>query len=121
MTRINLINPSKLTDKHLVAEYRELPRIFKQARPDATIPPYYVLGKGHVTFFYDKLEFLYRRWVDLVDEMIVRGFKPSQDYIEYVCSLVDSRREKDVSLFNSYIPTKEAICLNVKRIKERLG
>ena len=28
MTRINLINPEKLTDQHLLAEYRELPRIF---------------------------------------------------------------------------------------------
>jgi len=28
MTRINLINPEKLTDQHLLAVYRELPRIF---------------------------------------------------------------------------------------------
>ena len=28
MTRINLLPPSQLADQHLIAEWRELPRIF---------------------------------------------------------------------------------------------
>lgn len=32
MTRINLIPPSELHYKHLVAEYRELPRVFGLVR-----------------------------------------------------------------------------------------
>lgn len=28
MTRINLLPPAQLADQHLIAEYRELPRIF---------------------------------------------------------------------------------------------
>lgn len=56
MTRINLVDPVILSDKHLMAEYRELPRIFtavtklvdKNIRPhDVDIPEKYVLGKGH--------------------------------------------------------------------------
>lgn len=32
MTRINLLPASELTDQHLIAEYRELPRIFTIVR-----------------------------------------------------------------------------------------
>lgn len=32
MTRINVVPVSELVDKHLVAEYRELPRIYKAAQ-----------------------------------------------------------------------------------------
>lgn len=32
MTRINVIEPSRLSDQHLGAEYRELPRVFGLVR-----------------------------------------------------------------------------------------
>lgn len=35
MTRINLIPPAQLSDQHLLAEYRELPRIFTMAHEAA--------------------------------------------------------------------------------------
>ena len=53
MTRVNTIKPYKLTDQHLLAEHRELPRIFGQAY-DAYMAgrkvqasSRYTLGKGH--------------------------------------------------------------------------
>lgn len=60
MTRINLVPVSELSDQHLIAEYRELPRIFnlvlnaqyKGKYPlDFKISDTYLLGTGHVTFF----------------------------------------------------------------------
>ena len=79
MTRINLgIPPAQLTNKHLIAEHRELKRI-----PNAVakgkcnlknIPSQFTLGKGHVSFFYDKLGYLKDRYVDLYNECLVRGF-----------------------------------------------
>ena len=75
MTRINLIPPSELCDKHLIAEMHELPRVFRLARPCPDAPKQYTLGKGHVKFFYDKIAFLHGRFIALVDEMLNRGFK----------------------------------------------
>jgi len=54
MTRINLIDPSVLHSKHLVAEYREIVRVFALARKSQDemhkkkVPNEYTLGTGHV-------------------------------------------------------------------------
>lgn len=81
MTRINLVDPSTLHQKHLIAEYRELPRVFTLAQ-DAWYrgeqqyrgPVNYVLGTGHVLFFYNKLLWLQNRFNLLVAECDKRGF-----------------------------------------------
>lgn len=76
MTRINLVDPSELSDQHLLAEYRELPRV-RHAYPrkkNPVIPTRYVLGKGHVTFFYNKGTWLEYRHQSLILEMHFRGF-----------------------------------------------
>lgn len=82
MTRINVVHPQELTDKHLLAEYRELPRVFGliekwQARgcPDTGVSEY-TLGRGHVKFFYDKAMWLAIRYDEIVSEMLKRGFNP---------------------------------------------
>lgn len=86
MTRINCVPPAELSGPHLVAEYRELPRTFALAleaqrrgeRPDdPRNPRRYVLGTGHVRFFYDKGAFLLARQRSLVDEMLRRGYRPT--------------------------------------------
>lgn len=88
MTRINVVAPSTLSSKHLVAEYRELPRIFKLAfdawqrgelSNDTRNPKNYTLGTGHVRFFYNKLGYLRRRFKSLVLEMKIRGMSPAYD------------------------------------------
>ena len=123
MTRINLVDPRTLHSKHLLAEYRELPRVFKlveaaQARglspSTIRIPPTYVLGTGHVTFFYDKLQWLERRFLLLVAECLKRGF--NIQYIK-VPKLADYL---DAHWWNNYEPTPEAIALNVARVKDRM-
>lgn len=112
MTRINVVPPSELCDKHLLAEYRELPRVFALARPCPDAPKEYVLGAGHVKFFYDKLVFLAWRFSKLVQECKKRGFNVQFETIP--------ANRVNVSLLNDYTPTPEAIALNRARINERL-
>lgn len=72
MTRINLVDPSELSTKHLVAEYREIVRVFDLARKSQyemhkkKQPSAYTLGTGHVLFFYDKLKFISERYDSLI-------------------------------------------------------
>lgn len=118
MTRINLINPRILHDKHLLAEYRELPRVFKlveaaeKRHAKLAIPKDYVLGTGHVTFFYDKLAFLEKRFKDLVAECRRRGFNVMHQQVPSI--------EVNKHWWNDYDPTPQAVALNLARIKERM-
>lgn len=84
MTRINCVPPSELSGKHLVAEYRELPRIFTLARamadrgeaPPPADGPYH-LGTGHMRSFSGRLHYLDARFDALVIEMLRRGYQPT--------------------------------------------
>ena len=123
MTRINCIDPSELHDKHLLAEYRELPRIFSIVRSHieantlslVDIPRQYTLGKGHMKFFYNKLNYLYLRQVQLIKELGSRNYTVSfqhpGDFLEGMPEYV----------LNDWIPTPEAIAINTARINERLA
>jgi len=80
MTRINVgIPPVKLSRQHLLAEHREIKRIpnmVKSGRANLeNIPEKFCLGKGHVSFFYDKLNTLYWRYVKLYNECRRRGYR----------------------------------------------
>lgn len=115
MTRINVVPVKELCDKHLLAEYRELPRVFGLAKVCHDIPTQYTLGKGHVKFFYNKLEFLDKRFKQLVKEMLRRGFNPKYTSIPprgYT-------GEELLALYNNYKPTREALAINRERIEER--
>ena len=89
MTRINLVDTSELSDQHLVAEYREifmvgssLQRSLKSKNWEKTlanIPKKYTLNKGHVTFFYNKGKYLYKRYELLIEEMKNRGMNPDSE------------------------------------------
>lgn len=85
MTRINAnLPPKELTRAHLVAELREITMVPASLRRSLKtksmtevcnkIPPKFTLNKGHVTFFYDKIGFLKRRFHMLADEMERRGY-----------------------------------------------
>lgn len=77
MTRINVIDPRDLTDEHLFAEWRELPRVFTLAAGSPAgraVPPAYTLGTGHMLFFLPRLGWLGRRHADLTRELLARGY-----------------------------------------------
>ena len=121
MTRINLVDPSVLHRKHLVAELHELPRIFTLARNaqfevirgKKKIPQEYTLGTGHCLFFYDKLSFLADRYELLCSEMRARNYSVNQiDRTELLVG-IDSR------LLKSYTAISNAIAINAQRISDR--
>jgi len=77
MTRINTIPPRRLTDQHLLAEYRELPRVFALAAKAASVVPVpatYTLGTGHVKFFYARTGYLAQRQQTIIQELLARGY-----------------------------------------------
>ena len=121
MTRIDIINPSELTDQHLVAEYRELfmvgsslQRSLKSPNWDVNnIPKKFTLNKGHVMFFYDKGKYLSKRYDDLRLEMKNRGMKPDE-------TRVFKREQWPDELYNDWTPTVEDQNIIRKRIEERI-
>ncbi len=77
MVRINLIEPKALADQHLIAEYNETLMLFGTVAKHPAIrnqPPSYCLGKGHITFFKDKLLYLKKRHELIKKEMKKRNF-----------------------------------------------
>lgn len=124
MTRINVVPPRELTRLHLVAEYRELPRIFGLVRAKQNkgitpqhlkIPSEYTLGTGHMLFFYNKCYFLLHRQQALINEMISRGFTPKfTQTTDLVAGLEDH-------WLGHWEPTEAAMLLNRRRITERLN
>ena len=97
MTRINAGIPVEtLTDKHLIAEHREIKRI-----PNC-------ISKGK----YNKCEYLLDRYTELYDECIRRGFNV-QNYI-------DAWSGVPAELMGNYTPTPECIAEVKERIAERL-
>lgn len=118
MTRINCgTPPSTLTNKHLIAEHRELVRIpncVKKGRFNLdNIPDKFKLGTGHVKFFYNKLKYLHSRYVELYNECKSRGFK--------VTNFEDSFKDLPIELYNDYEPTFTDVQIITQRINERLG
>ena len=121
MTRINVVQPSELSGKHLTAEVHEITRIFGLARKSQhelhkkNIPNEYKLGTNHCVFFYDKLQYITERYNALCNEMVNRG---------YTCNRVAKHELEqgiDRSLFWNYKPTEAAIELNRDRINLRLA
>lgn len=124
MTRINVVPVADLVNLHLLAEYRELPRVFALAaaaslRPDwrKKQPEAYTLGRGHVLFFYDRLKWLARRHRQLVRELQRRGYEPK--FTE--CLMKQWRPKIDASMWRDYKPTEEAEAANWDRINLRLS
>ena len=119
MTRINVVPIEELTDQHLFAEYREITRLFplslKANERGFKQDVYeYVLGTGHVKFFYDKLGFIEIRYFKLKEELLLRGYNITlkDDIVHY--------RKLIPDMYNDYVPTVEAIKLSRARIQEKL-
>ena len=96
MTRINVIPVKELSDQHLIAEYRELPRAIKWARKHwrSTL----------------------KRYSELIQEMLYRGFKVSYT----TTGLISHCISIPVTIEDSwYKVSKSDIKLNRERIKER--
>lgn len=124
MTRINCIPVTELVNQHLLAEYRELPRVFTLASDaidnnrSVDIPNKYTMGKGHVLFFYNKLMFLYIRWIQIRQELIARGYTLDMSIYDSILDTV--RGLESHPWWNNWIPTQEDMDVNRERIALRL-
>lgn len=128
MTRVNVITPNELVNKHLMGEIHEITRVFGLVRKaqerkinkynfkeKIKQPSAYTMGTGHLYFFYDKLKFIIDRYYALCEEAKVRGYKVNPIEKE---SLVLGINDW---WFNDYQPTEEAKTINRTRINDRLG
>lgn len=124
MIRINsAINPKNLTDQHLIAELRELPRIFtavnkrvEQNKSFDDIPNEFCLGDGHTKFFYNKLLFLLDRHSFLRFEYYLRFDKNWQ-------FVTDSKTSEWIlkDLLYDHTPIEQEKQLLIDRISTRIN
>lgn len=118
MTRINVgIPPANLIRQHLIAEHREIKRIpnmIKNGRLLPTnIPTHFTLNKGHVKFFYNKQLYLLKRYKEIYNECIKRGYNVT----DYSNAWNDIPEE----LMNDYSPTDQDCQIIIERINEKIG
>lgn len=122
MTRINLVIPKELTDQHLKAEIRELPRIFslvlKSKKQSVNIPVSYKLGTGHVKFFYNKLEWLHHRYLALLREAEQRKIQINKELIESYLNKIQTLAT--TSFYNDWSFNNLELELSRKRLKEKI-
>lgn len=126
MTRVNLVPVEELTDQHLFAEFRELKMVPKSLARSIkarglvhvllTIPSEFVLGVGHVTFFYDKGLYLQKRYNQICKELDKRGIHRNKESV-----LDEDKVFNEKALWNDYTPTKEALALIRRRIKQKIA
>ena len=101
-----------------MAEHREIKRLpycLRQAIHSGSIkrvPEAFTLGKGHVTFFLDKMQFTYNRYIDIYCALRGRGF----DVQSYSSNWDDVMPE----YWNDYSPTTEEQLLLTERITARI-
>ena len=121
------MNVKDLADQHLFAEWREIKMIVPSAKRSIQAQPIskiyekisskYTLNTGHVTFFYNKLQFLKERFGLLTDECYQRGFDitpfdfETEDY-KFVYNTIDQIY---------WLPTENDILVNIERIVQRLN
>ena len=124
MTRINIVEPSELTDQHLIAEYRELFMVAGSLRRtlkskvgyrESKVPKRYTLNQGHVYFFYNKGKYLHKRYTELRNEMKKRGFTPDDSRVFEPNVFIDN------GLYNDWLPTLEDYKIIRKRIAEKIA
>lgn len=123
MTRINSnIPPAKLIDQHLLAEYREMVRIpsavkklYETGKFIPKLPNTFRLGTGHVLYFYDKLQFLHKRYLSIKDELNNRSIinnMSDEMFFGIPCQYYNDIGDNDLV---------EANHLIVERITERIN
>lgn len=117
MTRINTtLNGTNFThdmllDQHLFVAYREVTRISSLARVAHDAPAEYVLGTGHMKFFFDKGAFLVKQCAELYQACVERGYNATEKHY----------KPHGPGLDNDWQPDFKATCANLMRLQERLN
>lgn len=120
MTRLNLIEPEHLTNRHLIAEYKEITQFIHLVRP---LKPgegnQYTLNKGHCTFFYNKGPYLIERFEKLRDECEKRGF--NIDPVKFQERINRIKQSYQTVPNIEYTPSPQDYRLVIDRIIERIN
>ena len=126
MVRINLIEPSHLSDQHLLAEWVEIQMLMKSLYNKLqtksveevckNIPDTYRLGKGHIKFFENKLSYLFTRLNLIHNTMLNRGFNPNKQIIMDLFEMLSPYRE----LFNGWIAGSNDYLFIIERLRDRI-
>lgn len=127
MTRVNLVYVQDLADQHLFAEWREIKMVPAALRRSlktqsvaevlANVPKRYTLNTGHVSFFFNKMRFLHRRYLELDAELRNRDYNISDDHDPYEIFF----REIPEEFHTDWQPDAAEIAINVERIVLRLN
>lgn len=121
MTRINLVDPTELTDQHLIAEYREIRLLCsnltrtlnsKSGFQEKKVPQLFTLNGGHCYFFYNKGRYIHKRYDALRQEMSSRGFDPQHDF---------PKEKWPDHLYNDWSPSKRDEDIVRERIALRIS
>jgi deoxyribonuclease (pyrimidine dimer) len=131
MTRINLVPVQELHDQHLFAEFREIKMVPKSLARSiaargiehvlANVPPAYVLGAGHVSFFYDKGDYLTTRYSRLRAELTHRNIALESARQWYSFRDLYGDLKWDRRFQQDYTPTPEDLALVRARIADRVA
>lgn len=116
MVRVNIIEPWRLTDQHLVAEYLEIMMLIGSVKKNRVlieeIPESYRLGKGHINFFKNKLVYLKNRHEKIKEEMRKRNFKTN---VKLMLNGLNNE------LMNDWTPSERDKKIIKKRIEEKIN
>lgn len=115
MTRINVIQPRHLIDQHLLGEYNEIRRPINLAlrwwpQNPQQLPQQYIMGAGHVRFFYNKLGWIEQRFEAIKEEMRRRNWNPRGE--------ID--REIPLLLRGDWNPRERDILISIQRLHQSL-
>lgn len=130
MTRVNVVPVDELTNAHAFGEYKEILRPISKVKNALAkypnkyafykayankIPAEYTMGKGHESFFFNKLLYIAERYQQLCEWRKARGYKYTEISVK---DLLDGLPE---FVLQSYTPTQQALEINRHRIAERLA
>lgn len=118
--RINCIPVDLLADVHAFAEWRELkilPKSLLRSKNSKNgldmnkISEHYTLNTGHGYFFYDKLSYIYKRSIQLKEELEKRGYNLGESDI-LVLNIP--------GLMNDWVPTPRDMNVSLERITQKI-
>ena len=124
MTRINIIPANELYDQQLIDEYREITMVpaalkrtlnSKNGLVKSKISNKYTLNSGHVYFFYNKGKYLEKRYIEIIEEMKKRGFKPNPKR-KFPIDIF-----KKNNLYKDWTPTIEDFKIIKERIEKKIN
>lgn len=131
MTRINLVPPQELYDQHLFAEWREIKMVPMSLRRSIRahgvsgvlkrIPKEFCLNIGHVTFFYDKGHYLWKRYLLLTEELKRRHYIFDYNAPMDPLRVFWTTHNLVMPFMGDYTPTQEALVLIRERIASKVA